>query len=188
MPENETIEQPVVSPSRPSREPLFGALLFGTLVIVTIAALAGAGYAAYSGWKASKDRAARPSITELAVADKSVVPEQPVPASSAASEAPVAPSADAKSKDIAVLNGGAAKGTAAKVADILKKAGYTKVTAGNTVNDYSGVVVYYASGLEKEAEALKADLIASYPTATAKPAVSGNKETSVAPLTAIIGK
>ncbi len=86
------------------------------------------------------------------------------------------------------MNGGAAKGTAGTVAEMLKQAGYTKVTPGNTVKDYSGTVIYHAAGLEQEAAALKEALIKKYPTVSISPAVAGNKETSMAPLTVIIGK
>lgn len=188
MPETETTEPEIVAvPSRPSREPLFGALLFGVLIIVAIASIAGAGYAAYAGWKKGKEQSARPSIADLAVKSEESVPTE-TPAALPKEEAPAVPTAEAKLRDIAVLNGGAAKGIAAKVADLLKKEGYTKVTAGNTVSDYTGVAVYYAAGLEKEAETLRLSLAASYPNAATKPVVAGNKETSVSPLTVIIGK
>jgi hypothetical protein len=189
MPENEPVAQNAPEealPSKPSREPLLGALLFGTLLIVTIAAVAGAGYALYSGWKSSKERSARPSINELAVKAADPAPAQE--AAPAPAETPAAPVADAKQKDVSVMNGGAAKGTAGTVAEMLKQAGYTKVTAGNTVKDYTGTVVYHAAGLEKEAAALKEDLIKKYPATTLQSAVAGNKETSMASLTVIIGK
>jgi hypothetical protein len=147
--------------------------------------IAGAGYAAYIGWKTNKDQAARPSITELAV--KSEEPRSVKEVAPVAEEA-IVPVVDAKQKDISVLNGGAAKGTAGVVADVLKQAGYTKVIAGNTAKDYSGTVIYYAAGLEKEAAALKESLIKKYPAVSVQPVVASNKETSVAVLTVIIGK
>ena len=191
MPENEPIEQPVADsavPSRPSREPLLGAMLFGLLLIVTLAAIGGAGYAAYSGWKSGKERSARPSIAELAVKEREADPAPEAAAPATAAEAAAQPAVDAKSKDVSVMNGGAAKGTAGTVAEMLKQAGFTKVTAGNTVKDYTGTVVYYAAGLEKEAASLKEALIKKYPAASVSPAVAGNKETSMASLTVIIGK
>lgn len=187
-PTKEAIVEQEAAVPRSSREPLLGALLFGVLLIVTLAAIGGAGYAAYSGWKSGKERSARPSIAELAVKEREADPAPEAVAPASAPETAAQPAADAKSKEISVMNGGAAKGTAGTVAEMLKQAGFTKVTAGNTVKDYTGTVVYYAAGLEKEAASLKEALIKKYPTVSVSPAVAGNKETSMAPLTVIIGK
>jgi hypothetical protein len=93
----------------------------------------------------------------------------------------------AKNTDIKVLNGGAAKGSAGVVAEALKKAGYTKVTTGNTLGDYTGTTVYFSVGLDQEAGAVKQALL-SWPATVTKEAPQGNKETAQAPLTVIVGK
>jgi flagellar basal body-associated protein FliL len=171
-----------------SHESLFGGILLGSLVLVVLLVIIGTGYTAYIAWKANKEQATRPSITELAVKSEESQPVKEVTAVTAVAEEATTLVVDAQQKDISVQNGGAAKGTAGVVADVLKQAGYTKVTASNTINDYSGTVIYYAIGLEKEAATLKESLVKKYPTILIKPAVASNKETSAASLTVIIGK
>lgn len=175
-----------------SREPLFGVLLLATLLLFTILSLAGVGWSAYSKWKTSREEAARPSISTLARQEESKKEEAGAEALSSADSAEEkrqeAAPVDKKTLEIAVLNGGVAKGSAAVAADLLKKEGYAKVTASNAQGDYAGVTVYFSVSLEKAAEAVKESLLKKYPAATAKAALVGNKETSAAPVTIIIGK
>ncbi len=85
------------------------------------------------------------------------------------------------------MNGGAPAGTAAKVAEVLKQAGYTKVSTASSTGDFTGKTVYYASGKEKEAQALVATLAKSYEGVSAKPADAANKETATTPLVVVFG-
>jgi cytoskeletal protein RodZ len=89
---------------------------------------------------------------------------------------------------IVVLNGGAPKGSAGIVADILKTDGFLKATAGNASGDYSGMVVYWKEGNESAAKAVQAALSAKYPSIAVKASDPKNKETLSAPIVAILGK
>ncbi|MDP2838162.1 MAG: LytR C-terminal domain-containing protein [Candidatus Moranbacteria bacterium] len=176
-----------------SRESLLGTLLIGFLIVVVLAALALIGWGVYRGWHFTQEQTALPSIATLPIqpeeappqeaASDSVVAEQPLKA--AGTEAIVK---KAQGTDIKVLNGGATKGSAGAVTEILKKAGYTKATFGNTVNNYTGAVVYFATGLDQEAGALKDALIKTYPKIETRPALPTNKETTRTPLMVILGK
>lgn len=188
-------EQPPVKERKKSSEALFGTLLLVVLILCVIGAVAGVGFAAYSKWKMDKADFQELSIKELPVETETVKTEPdkaeqaPKPSvDNGAVQAAQDAAVSAKQKDISVLNGGAAKGMAGVAVGLLKQAGYTKVTAGNTVTDYVGATIYYAVGLENEAGAVKAALVGKYPALVLKPAIATNKETSVASLTVILGK
>ncbi len=89
--------------------------------------------------------------------------------------------------NVKVLNGGAVKGSAGKVQDLLKKAGYTKTQVGNSIGDYTGVIVYYMDSFESSAKAIQQVLIKDYPSAHIQTAssVAETKSTSVV---VILGK
>ena len=177
-----------------SHGPLFGGILFGIIILIVFVTLGTIGWGAYKGYLMNKERVALPSIQTLpkeeAVAEVAASPKV-VPAEESKTVPAATPSEDikqAKATDLKVLNGGAAKGSATTAADVLKKDGYTKVTTGNTLADFAGVTVYYAAGLEKIAEIVKAALLKTYPNAAVKPAQKDKSETSLAPLTVILGK
>ena len=86
------------------------------------------------------------------------------------------------------MNGGAAKGSAGSLADFLKKEGYNKITIGNTLNNYTGAILYYAPDVEKEVASIKENVAKKYPQIKTLPADIKNKETSVAQVTIILGK
>jgi len=189
-------EEQDVARVRTSREPLFGTLLFGCILILGLAVLCGIGWVGYQGYRLNQKQATLPSIASLSL---SVAPEETEenPGSTQATPEETTPKvADdqeetvkkAKAASIKVLNGGAAKGSATVLADILKKEGYTQVTTGNTIKDYLGVVVYFSPETEKEAEIVKGVLIKTYPQVVAKPAIKTNTETTQAPLSIIFGK
>lgn len=182
------------SSSRASRGPLLGLILFGIIVLLVVGVVIMMAWGGYRGYRLSQERAALPSISNLSVGevvtDATDEPKEKITAEEA-------PSADvsaeegvkkAKATAIKVLNGGAAKGSASVASLALQKKGYTQVTMGNTIKDYTGVVVYYSPEVEKEAMVVKNDLLATYPKAEAKPAVKTNTETTQAPLSIIIGK
>lgn len=194
----ETKEEGEVNNRDTSREPLFGALLFGGMILLVAAALGLIGWGVYSGWSIHQGAAALPSIGSLATEettpegsvmtekkDESVVKTEETSSGTALTAEELKKS---KTTDIKVVNGGAAKGSATVVAELLKKNGYTKVSVGNTLGDYTGVVVYFAAPQEKDALALKDALLKNYPKAEVKPAIKENKETTQAILTVILGK
>jgi len=199
MPETENKEQAttpsqeVVSPKR-SHESLFGTLLFVGIALVLVALVGSMVWGGYRGFRLNKEQTALPSIGSLQMEEEQIeepMKEEPKPAS----EEPTVPVAGdqavmvkAKGTAIKVLNGGAAKGSATTAAEVLKKDGYTKLTTGNTVKDYVGVVVYYAAGLEQEANVVKISLMKTYPKVEAKAALKDNTETSQAVITIILGK
>lgn len=193
--EVEATEELQVKEEKPkrSREAVFGSLLLSLMIIFVIAALVSVGFAMYFGWQEKKQASRQPSITALS--EKKDVVSQDSKTSEKEEEKKVEENTDAvaldtktKGVEITILNGGVAKGSAGTFAEVLKKEGYLKVTPGNTVADYTGTVVYFASGLEKEAEIVLTTVIKTYPKATAKPAVLTNKETSTKPITIILGK
>jgi hypothetical protein len=89
---------------------------------------------------------------------------------------------------ISVLNGGAPKGSAAIIADILKSDGFSRTTTGNSSGDYSGLVVYRKEGNEEAAEAVRKTLSVKYPSVSVKAADLKNSETSVTPVVVVFGK
>lgn len=123
---------------------------------------------------------------------ETTAPAETTPAAPA-SETPAAVSAPTEEKSgeapaISVLNGGGVRGSAGQLADNLKSQGYVNVAAGNTEKNYTGATIYYAIGLEQEAEALTGPVGEQYPNVKMAPADPSNPETTVAPLTIILGK
>ena len=102
---------------------------------------------------------------------------------------PVVASTIASDKlDIKVFNGGAPKGSAAKVQTFLKTAGYTKAEAVSAAGDYTGVTVYYRDGKMADAEAVKKALLKDYPTAQIKASTSPKSEDGSADVVVMLGK
>jgi hypothetical protein len=59
---------------------------------------------------------------------------------------------------------------------------------GNTLKDYAGTTIYYATPLEKEAGVIRESVAKKYPQAKILLADQKNKETSVSQITVIVGK
>ncbi|MGK2848486.1 MAG: LytR C-terminal domain-containing protein [Minisyncoccota bacterium] len=177
-----------------SHESLWGALLFAIMIVFVLISIGGIGWVTYEQWQGTKRAEEQPSISELS---QQVVPKE-TPSTEEVPKEEVNgiessmsdPSAIEATKKIitSVLNGGGAKGSAGVLADTLKKDGYLHVTTGNTVQNYTGVTIYYASGQDKEAEILKKSVATKYPQVTLSTADPKNQETSLASLTVIIGK
>lgn len=180
--------------SRVSHEPFFGMLVFAALLLFTIVSLAGIGWVMYSEWQASREHSGQLSIATLPkeeqISDEALTdnnqgdPDQNVALQNSEEKPILAP----KDVEVKVLNGGAAKGSAGIVTDVLKQAGYAKAIFGNATGDYSGVVVYHKVGLDREATAVKDALIKKYPVVTMKEAGTANTEVSVMPITVVVGK
>jgi hypothetical protein len=186
----------VVSQAR-SYESLWGALLFAFMLIFVIASIAAIGWGGYSKWKVNRAEKAEPSIAVLQMQlneqkDTASAEDVKAPENGEVKQVTEQEGGDialaAKKMMISVLNGGAVKGSAGTITTFLKSEGYTSVTAGNTLKDYMGVTVYYASGLEKEADVIKMSVIKKYPQVKILPVDTANKETSVSQVTIILGK
>lgn len=196
-PHTQEVEQKEEETKKPvSHGALFGKILFAVIALLVFGVIGAIAWGGYRGFQMNTKQAALPSIATLSteetapsevvpVEEKAVVPEKKNEEAMATSDEIIK---SAKATEIHVLNGGAAKGSAGTGAEALKKNGYTKTVIGNTLNDFSGVVVYYAPDKEKEAGQVKLDLIKTYPTITTKPADKTKKETALAPLVLILGK
>lgn len=192
--DNSGEEKKIAAPTS-SREPLFGALLFGMMILLTLGAVGVIGWSAYRGFRMTEERGALPSIATLPTKEVVTEPEKtteekPVVESkeTASTTSTEAALKQARETNIKVLNGGAAKGSAGTVAELLKKEGFTKVTVGNSASDYTGVTVYFAPSFEQAAESVKNVLIKTYPKGTSMAAPKENKEASQASLVIILGK
>lgn len=89
---------------------------------------------------------------------------------------------------VKVLNSGAAKGSAVKVQDFLKKNGYAKTQSGSAVGNYTGTVVYYLGSNEMNATAIQQLLVKDYPNVSVKIASSSTAENGSAPVVVMLGK
>lgn len=190
---SDEIKKNTVSPTRRSRGPLFGSILFGMMILLVLGILVTGIWGGYRGYQMSQERATLPSIATLAVGEiGSEVADEPQETILQEATTPDARNEEgtkkARATTIKVFNGGAAKGSASVLAETLKKVGYTQVTIGNTIKDYSGVVVYFAPEVETEATIVKNDLLKTYPKVETKPAVVTNTETTQAPISVIVGK
>ncbi len=134
---------------------------------------------------ALKDSSIPPSEPETFVATPEPAPAETTPATPAA---PETPAVDPATLAVTVLNGGAAGGSAGKAATVLKTAGYKLATASDARGNYTGVTVYFQSGKDKEAEAVRQALLATYPNAVAKAAVSATDETGKTTVVVIMGR
>jgi hypothetical protein len=90
--------------------------------------------------------------------------------------------------EVKVMNGGAAKGTAGSVQELLKRSGYAKASASSATGDYAGVTVYYTGAHEAQATDIQRILLAKYPKAAVTSAVSGRVEESSATIVVMMGK
>ncbi len=195
LPDATRNEEKKSQPVKKSKEAFFGTLLFMGMIVVILAIILGIAWGAYYGFRSTKQQSALPSIGNLAMEEKKeeVKVEEVKPTAEENKEqgekdADKELRTKAKNTDIKALNGGAAKGSAGVVAELLKKDGFTKVTPGNTLADYTGTVVYYAADLEKEAGIVKEALLKNYPKTEVKAAVKTNTETTQAPIVVIVGR
>lgn len=194
MSEEKKQETPVVEAvaMRETNESFLGSILVLVLVILLIGVTTFFGFLGYRIWRESQLTKSTPSIQKIVEAPALPAPttnptpsEEPKPETPAASVAAVM---DKATLDIKVMNGGAVKGSAGTFGETLKKAGYTKVTVGNTSGDYTGTVVYYATDKQKEAESVLVDVLKTYPKATVAPAKAGIADMTGATLVVILGK
>lgn len=192
-----------VSSSTPkeANEVFLGGMVVGVLLLLLLILIGTFGYFGYRLWKSAQVERSIPSIQELGEKPGSVVSESvvetPPPASLSAptSQTTSSPTTETEvaSLDIAlvevkVLNGGAARGSAGTLVDILKKAGYSKAAFGNTVADYTGTKIYYGTNAQSAAEKVKELVSKTYPTVVIAPAEANNKDATAASVVVILGK
>jgi hypothetical protein len=173
-------------PVKPHDE-FFGGLVISALALGVLLAL---GFFAFLGYRIYDQRSSESlSIAEITVPESEDVPESGQDEIVVEEKVPEnAVAADAKQLAVSVLNGGGAKGSAGVLADALKKAGFSKTTAGNADGDYSGITVFYQEGQESGAKAVLADIVKQYPKAVVSKVDPNRKETGAAPITVVIGK
>lgn len=164
-------------------------------IALVVFALVGGGVAFGLRYRAERDEAAdaRPSIENF-VAEN--LPENSAK-EDASDDAPdktekedVLPMKSDAPETIAVkvLNGGAAGGSAGKVATYLKQNGYAKAEAGNANGSNTGIVVYYAPEMADEVKALQLLLLKTYKGVISKPVADAKiPEAKTAPLVVVLG-
>jgi hypothetical protein len=174
------------APLRRKKEHFLGTILLVLIIFFILSSVVGIAFVGYTQWKHSQEMASRPTIGTLS--EEPEVKAEPAPAPvEEKKEEKTTEAVDIKKEKIAILNGGAAAGSAAKLAESLKKEGLESVTTGSTEGDFTGMVVYYATDKKAAAEALVTSIKKDYAAAEAKPADSNKKETSKEALTIILG-
>jgi hypothetical protein len=179
--------------TRRKKEHFLGTILLVVIIFFILSSLAGIGWVGYSQWRNAQIEKNKPTIQTLSEPEAEPVVEnerqEATPADAPATEAtPQSEEAKDISKEkVAILNGGAATGAAAKLADALKKDGVTEVTTGSTQGDFTGTVVYHKKEKEGEAKVLLEKVQKEYKDATLKEQDTTKKETTTEDLTVILG-
>lgn len=161
-------------------------------IALLIFAFAGAGVWFGFRYRTEQKEAAdmRPSIADFAPANlpENVVKENDVEQETKKEE-PALTKPDAPATlVIKVLNGGAAGGSAGKVAAYLKKNGYAKAEAGNANGANVGIVIYYSAPMADEAKVLQLLLLKEYKGVTSKPVEEAKiPEAKTAPIVVVLG-
>lgn len=173
------------APAKPNDE-LWGRMV---IIILGLGLVSMLGFFALIGYQIYDERSEEsPSIAEM---PKNVEPSVEVAKEAApATEtkpAAEASAADAKQAVVSVLNSGGAKGSAGVLADLLKQAGYAKVTAGNATGDYAVTAVFYGEGQESVAKTILAEVVKKYPKATVVSADPKKADTTASAVVVIIG-
>jgi hypothetical protein len=178
-----------VPPQRRKKEHFLGTILLVLIIFFILSSLVGIVFVGYTQWKHAKEVAARPTIETLTEEPK--MEEAPAPAETVKEEPKEeakTESGDFKKQKVAILNGGAVAGSAAKLAESLKKEGLESITTGSTEGDFTGTTIYYAESKKAAAESLLALVKKEYAAVEAKPADSTKKETSQEAITVILGE
>lgn len=154
-------------------------IILSAMAVLILAMIAGTGYWIWTKFASPREEN-KVSITNLTEESKTEESKnknniQAESASSADKEAaPPAAEEPAYSADkektilpaevnVKVLNGGAPPGSAAKIRDLLKTKGYTKIEAANAnLSSYAGVNIYYRAEFKSEAEKIKEALAVQY--------------------------
>lgn len=178
---------------RKKKEHFLGTILLVIIIFFILSSLMGIGWVGYSQWRNVQVEKNKPTIQTLTEPEADPVVQgdrqEAVPSDAPASEAnPQSEAAkDITKEKVAILNGGAAAGSAAKLADALKKENLTEISTGSTTEDFTGTVVYYQKEKEGEAKVLLSLVQKEYKDATLKEQDTTKKETATQPLTIILG-
>lgn len=177
---------------KPPKDELLGKTVIFFIVVLL---LSGTVFFVYLGYRILEGRADdRVSIgtleTEIveepvATFEPELVPSE-VPAETTVAEK--AAPFDKTTVAVSVLNAGAPGGTAGKVAETLRKAGFPKTEAGNADASYSVVTIFYGEGFEDAASAVREALVGTYVDAVVAPADTAKKDTTVASVTVMLTK
>ncbi len=174
-------------------EAFFGSLLLFCLALSLLSAASYFGFAGYRYFKQVQAEKAIPSIDALPKTEVAEVVPETAPAMAENTEAKPEASAEPvviekKTLVVKVLNGGAAKGVAGTYGEKLKAAGFTQMTIGNSIGDYTGQTLYYAKGKSAGADVIKAEVVKAYPSLTVKEAPAGDKDATAATYVLILGR
>jgi cytoskeletal protein RodZ len=189
MSQDNAPQELVDTPQRPKRKEHFlGTVLLVLIIFFIVTSAAGIVWVGYSQYRNAQTEKAKPTIEKLA--ETPAPPAEETPKEAPKEETPAPPAEetkDIKSEKVAVLNGGAATGSAVKLAEALKKEGLTAVTTGSTQGDFTGTVVYYKKEKGAEAKALLTLVQKEYKEAETKEQDTSKTETSTEDLTVILG-
>ncbi len=178
--------------NKTSHESLFGFLIMMIIAVLLVSLAAYGGWFLYHGVRENMSDMNQLSISDIpqVMNEEGNTPKETMSENTQKSELVVTQPAIVNKKiAIKVLNGGAVKGGAGVAADVLKGEGYTAVSTGNSVGDYSGVSVYFtAPATQGDADAVTGILLKKYPSSVTKGTGSGNPDTKSSGLTVIIGK
>lgn len=191
-----------LSAPKETNEVFLGGMVVGVLLLLLLVLIGTFGYFGFRLWKSAQVERSIPSIQELGEKPgmgtsepQAETPSSPESTSTSTvqTESPKVVDAGSASLDLAsveikVLNGGAARGSAGTLVDILKKTGYTKAAFGNTTADYTGTTIYYGANTQSVAEKVKELVIKTYPAVVVAPAEANNKDATVASVVVILGK
>lgn len=183
-------EEPSPQPKTksPSHEPFFGVLVMMSIVIFLVLLASYGGWFLYHGVKNNMSDKNLLSIESIPMATSEVGNQETL---KPVENKEISPESEPVNKKVTikVLNGGAIKGSAGVVADLLKEALYTVVSIGNSTGDYTGISIYFTvPATQADADAVKEALLKKYPSVTVRPSVSGNADTSMSAVTVVIGK
>lgn len=180
-----------------TNEVFLGGMVVAVLCFLLIILIGTFGYFGYRLWKSAQVERTIPSIQELGEKQVAVSAEQPSAAPQPETLATQTPEStnpsgtqtvDLASVEVKVLNGGALRGSAGTMVDILKKAGYTKAAFGNTVADYTGTKIYYGTQSQGAAEGVRQLVAKTYPGVSLAPAEANDKDATAAAIVVILGK
>lgn len=175
-----------------TNESFLGGVLIFALTLSLLAALGYFGYIGYRSYQAFRREETIPSIETMAPIETAPLTNSEEQKTSVSKEetqkTPAVSEGEKKTLAIKVLNGGAAKGSAGRLTELLRQAGFAKAVFGNSRVDHTGTVIYYGDSFQAAAELIKAVVIHTYPQATLAPSQTNVKDTSVAPIVIILGK
>jgi len=163
------------------------------MAVLILAVIGGTGYWIWAKFAPPREEN-KTSITNLAEDPKIEEPkeENNIQEETQPAEEPAPPADEAKTIALAdvsvkVLNGGAPAGSAAKIRDLLKTKGYTKIEATNAnLSGYAGATIYYKTEFKDQAEKIKEALVGQYKVIETKERINA-KEAS-GDIVVILGK